>query len=181
MKLKNVNEALSINVTPEKMWDILSRYGDVSNFHAGVVESHSLQGSINEAEMGCERVCNIVEMGLKIQLKERIVDYEEGVGYRYEVYEWKNFPLRKMLFGFSIGKDVQGQALLRIDLDYKAKPAFLTPLMAWKMKALVHDVLLGYKHYSETGERKVPIKALNQRYKRQAVQVQVNVPLSQEA
>jgi hypothetical protein len=170
MKLKNIHEKIEINVTPEKMWQILSRYGDVSNFHAGVEESHSLEGNINMAEIGCERVCNIVDMGLKIQLMERIIDYQEGVGYQYEVYEWKNFPLRKMLFRFTISESQQGKAQLRIDLDYKAKPAILTPLMAWKMRALVHDVLLGYKHFTETGEKKVPIKQLRKQYKQITMQ-----------
>ena len=175
MKLKNIHEEMSINVTPEKMWQILTRYGDVSNFHAGVVESHSLDGNINEAELGCERVCNIVDMGLNIQLKERIVSYQEGVGYQYDVYEWKNFPLRKMLFGFSISEDDRGKTLLRIDIDYKAKPAFLTPLMAWKMRNLIHDVLLGYKHFTETGEKRTPIKLLRKQYRPVSLQTQQEI------
>jgi len=165
MKLKNIHEEIYVNVTPERMWKVLSQYGDVSNFHAGVDNSFSIQGSRNEAKLGGERVCNIVDMGLKIVLKERIINYEEGVGYQYEVYEWKNFPLRKMLFGFKIRESENGNTLLRIDLDYKAKPSFLTPLMAGKMRKLVHDVLLGYKHYTETGEKKVPIKSLRKKYK----------------
>lgn len=170
MKLKNIHEEMPVNVTTEQMWQVLARYGDISNFHAGVVESHSLDGNINEANIGCERVCNIVDMGLKIQLKERIVNYQEGVGYQYDVFEWKNFPLRKMLFGFAISEDVQGKARLRIDIDYKAKPAFLTPLMAWKMRALVHDVLLGYKHFAETGEKRTPLKLLRSQYRQLSLQ-----------
>ena len=162
---QNINEEIIINATPEKMWEVLSNYGGVSHFHAGVKESFSSEGSINKAEMGCERVCNIVDMGLKIQLKERIIDYKEGVGYQYEVYEWKNFPLRKMLFGFTITENHQSNALLRIDIDYKSKPAFLTLLMAGKMKKLAHDILLGYKHYTETSEKNVPIKLLRKKYK----------------
>lgn len=165
MKLKNISDEIIINVTPEKMWEILSSYGDVSNFHAGVKESFSSEGSINKAEMGCERVCNIVDMGLKIQLKERIIDYKEDEGYQYEVYEWKNFPLRKMLFRFTITKNHQNNSLLRLTIDYKSKPAFLTPLMAGKIRKLTHDILLGYKHYAETSEKNVPIKLLRKKYK----------------
>lgn len=164
MKLKNVHEEIIINITPAAMWQVLSQYGDVSIFHAGVVESHKVAGSSNEAAPGCERVCNIVDMGLKIVLKERIINYREGEGYQYEIYEWKNFPLQKMLFGFSIHPCNSVSSILRIDIDYRAKPGWLTPLMAWKMKKLIHDVLLGYKHYSETGEKRVPIKLLRKRY-----------------
>lgn len=165
MKLKNIHDEITINTTPQKMWDVLSQYGDVSNFHAGVVESTSVEGNGNMASLGCERVCNIVDMGLKIVLKERIVSYVEGQGYQYEVYEWKNFPLKKMLFGFKILESVQGNTTLRIDVDYQASPALLTPLMAGKMRRLVKDVLLGYKHFVETGQKRVPIKTLRKQYR----------------
>lgn len=164
MKLKNINDEIHINVSTEKMWTILSQYGEVSNFHAGVKESYHEVGNNNEASLGCERVCNIVDMGLNIVLKERIINYVEGEGYQYEVYEWKNFPLRKMLFGFTIKQGASDSAILRIDVDYKAKPAFLTPLMAGKMRRLVKDVLLGYKHYAETGQKRTPIKTLRKKY-----------------
>jgi hypothetical protein len=165
MKLRNIHEEIVINVTQETMWKVLSRYGDVSQFHAGVEESYHVEGSVDEAALGGERVCNIFDMGLHIVLKERIFNYIEGSGYQYEVYEWKNFPLRKMLFGFSIKKNSDNSTILMLDIDYKAKPAFLTPLMAPKMHRLAKDVLLGYKHFTETGERKVPIKSLRKLYR----------------
>jgi len=164
MKLKNIHDEISIKATPEKMWEILSEYGEVSDFHAGVKESYHAEGNSNAASLGCERVCHIVDMGLNIVLKERIINYVEGKGYQYEVYEWKNFPLRKMLFGFTIKEGSQKNTILRIDLDYNAKPAFLTPLMAGKMRRLVKDVLLGYKHYTETGQKRIPIKTLRKKY-----------------
>ena len=175
MKLKNIHKEIPVNVTPEKMWTVLSHYGDVSSFHAGVEESYRVEGSIDEAGVGCERVCNIVDMGLQIQLKERITEFEEGKGYRYEVYEWKNFPIQKMFFGFTIQQDIFGKTLLRIDIDYRANPALLTPLMAWKMKRLASDVLLGYKHHTETGENNTPIKLLRRKYKKVMLPAQPQV------
>lgn len=171
MKLKKIHHEMMIQTTPARMWEILSQYGDVSHFHAGVVESHKETGSENLASLGCERVCNIVDMGLKIMLKERIVDFKEGRSYKYEVYEWKNFPIQKMLFGFTILGENQGHTTLAIDIEYKAKPAFLTPLMAGKMKKLAHDVLLGYKHYTETGEKRAAIKQIKRKYKNHQVAV----------
>lgn len=165
MKLKQIKEKMAIHVTPERMWEILSQYGDVSQFHGGVMESHKVPGSENQAAPGCERVCHIVDMGLHITLKERIVDYHEGDSYTYEVYEWKNFPLRKMLFGFQILRTDKAYVVLAINIAYRAKPAFLTPLMANKMRRLARDVLLGYKHYAETGEKRIPIRKLKTRYK----------------
>ena len=167
MKLKNIHQEMQIQTSSEKMWDILSQYGDVSRFHGGVAESHKEQGSENAASLGCERVCNIVDLGLHITLKERIVDFVEGESYQYEVYEWKNFPIKKMLFGFRITNSNEDRTTLALDIQYKASPAFLTPLMARKMRRLAHDILLGYKHYAETGEMRVPIKKLKSKYKSQ--------------
>lgn len=164
MTLRNIHQEIIIHATSDKMWQVLAQYGDVSQFHAGVEHSYKLEGSRNEAALGGERVCNIVDMGLHIVLKERITNYQEGIGYQYDVYEWKNFPLRKMVFGFSI-KTEGNRTILCMDIDYKARPAWLTPLMAPKMNRLAKDVLLGYKHYTETGQRKVPIKTLRKRYK----------------
>ena len=173
MKLKHIHEALPIEVSPETMWQILSHYGDVGHFHAGVVTSHKEAGSENRAALGCERVCNIVDLGLQITLKERIINFDEGHSYQYEVYEWKNFPIGKMLFGFSIYRNGSAGCSLAIDIEYVAKPTLLTPLLAGKMRKLARDVLLGYKHYAETGETRTPIKQLKQRYKSvQPVEVQ---------
>ena len=52
-----------------------------------------------------------------------------------------------------------------VDIDFRGKPALLTPLLAWKMKSLASDVLLGYRHFIETGERRVPINDLKTRYR----------------
>jgi hypothetical protein len=165
MKLQKIHQEMQIKVSPEKMWEILSRYGDVSLFHAGVVSSFSENGSENSASLGCERVCNIVDVGLKITLKERIVEFVEGESYRYEVYEWKNFPVQRMFFGFRIMGGTQSCTVLGIDIEYRAKPAFLTPLMAGKMRKLARDVLLGYRHYAETGQKRVPIRELKEIYR----------------
>lgn len=164
MKLKEIHAEMAVRTNPERMWEVLSQYGDVYRFHAGVVESHADAGSRNTAGPGCERVCNIVDMGLKITLKERIVDYIEGRSYAYEVYEWKNFPIQRMKFGFTILRAEGPYTILAIDIAYLAKPAFLTPLLVPKMRKLARNVLLGYKHYVETGERRVPIDALVKRY-----------------
>ena len=162
---KQIHSEISIRTSPEKMWEVLSQYGDVSTFHAGVVESYKIAGSDEKASLGCERVCNIVDMGLPITLKERIVEYDEGRSYQYEVFEWKNFPIRKMVFGFTILGNTPTHTILAIDIEYLAKPAILTPLMVWKMRRLARDVLLGYKHYTETGEKRVSIKTLRSQYR----------------
>ena len=165
MKIKNIHEEILIKVSSEQMWTVLSKYGDVANFHAGIEGSYNVEGSENKASLGGERVCNIVELGLQITLKERIINYIEGQSYKYEVYEWKNFPIGVMYFSFEIIPRGVNNVALVLNIDYKAKPAILTPLMAGKMRRLARNVLLGYKHFSETGEKRVSIKSLKAQYK----------------
>jgi len=164
MKLKHIHQEIPVQVTREKLWKVLLHYGDVADFHAGVARSYRAEGSNNEASMGCERVCKIVDLGLKITLKERIIEFVEGSSYKYEVYEWKNFPIQKMYFEFKILKSSATHTVLGLNIEYKAKPAFLTPLLMGKMKRLALEVLLDYKHYAETREARVPIKKLKSTY-----------------
>lgn len=174
MKLREIKHQQRIYVDAEKMWRILSHYGEVSRFHAGVLESRSEQGSDNLAAPGCERICHIVDLGLHISLHERIVAYKEGESYTYEVYRWKNFPLRKMLFSFRIIRGDYPGVDLEVTVAFKAKPAILTPLLAIKMRQLVKDVLLGYKHYAETGEQRVPVKQLKKQYQNAIAQILIS-------
>ncbi len=44
-----------------------------------------------------------------------------------------------------------GETKLKIDINYKASPETLTSIMTSKMRQLIKDILLGYKHYAETG------------------------------
>ncbi len=154
MKLKQLREDIMVQVPAEKMWMVLSRYGYVSDFHVGVDKSYQAEGSDNTAALGAERVCNIIDLGLHITLKERIVELVEDESYRYEVYEWKNFPVGEMYFGFNIIPHGGTQSLLVLTIDYRAKPALLTSLMAGKMHRLAKDVLLGYKHFPQTARRR---------------------------
>jgi hypothetical protein len=165
MQLKKIHEEMPIKASPEKIWEVVSQFGNVSDFHAGVVSSVREEGSQNSATIGCERICNIVDMGLHITLKERVVDCVEGESYQFEVYECRNFPVKEMFFRFTIKDATPKHSTLAIDIAYKAKPAVLTPLMSGKMKSLAREVLLGYKHYTETGEKRVPIKELKIRYR----------------
>lgn len=168
MKLKKISQSTHINTSADNLWSVLLQFGDVSQFHAGVNSSCKETGSENQASLGTERTCKVVDLGLKITLKERIVDFVEGKSYRYEVYEWKNFPIQKMYFAFTILESDDEGSQLELAIEYKAKPAVLTPLMAGKIRKMISEILLGYKHFAETGEKRVPIKQLKNRYTTQA-------------
>ena len=164
-KMKNVHYEMLINASAKDVWNVVCRYGDVAQFHGGVEKTTSVNDSPIEAQLGADRVCDIHDMGMHIVLKEKIIEFKEGESYRYEVYETKNFPVKALFFEFSIRKQNENNTFLRLDIDYKGKPAFITPLLKPKMQKLTRDVLLGYKEYIETGSQNVPIKDLRRKYK----------------
>ena len=165
MNLANVHYEMLMEASAQKVWEVIRRYGDVGQFHAGVEKTTNANGSSNQAYLGADRVCDIHDMGMHIVLKEKIIDFKEGESYRYEVYETKNFPVKALYFEFRIRKYDENRAYLRLDIDYKGKPAFITPFLKPKMQKLTRDVLLGYKEYIETGSANVPINVLRKKYK----------------
>lgn len=115
------------------------------------------------ATPGCERVCHIVYMGMQITLWERIVDYVEGESYQYKIYRWKNFPIRRIAVPVLHPPRSTWPDGLAVDIDYSTKPALLILLMAGEVRRWARHALLGYRHYAENGERRVPIKHLERR------------------
>ena len=160
IKLTKVITSIKINAPKEKTWEALSHYGDVSTFHAGVEKSVNHSGFTNIAALGVERTCNILDGKKEVILKEKITEYQDGKYYRYQVFEWKNFPLKVMFFGFSVADISNARSKLTLVINYRLKPGFLTSLMKWKIKKMEKDILIGYKNYIETGKRNVPIQTL---------------------
>jgi len=160
IKLKELTYQLKVDATPEQVWDVLAKYGNVASFHTIVAESSSIDGSSNEVTMGCERSCTIYDGKRRIDIKERVTEIEEGKYYRYEVYEWINFPLKKMFVGFGVKKDEEGNTILYQVQNYRLKPSFLTGLMKGKLQKRQREALIVCKHYIETGEENPDLEKL---------------------
>lgn len=160
VKLTEVITSILVDTTVENAWDVLSLYGDVSTFHAGVEKSVNHEGSQNKAALGAERTCDILDGKKEVVLRERITEFVEGSHYRYEVFDWENFPLKVMFFGFKIEKVTNETTKLSLTINYRLNPGFMTNLMKWKIKKLEKEILTGYKNYMETGDKNVPIKEL---------------------
>ncbi len=154
VKLTEVTYQLKVDATLEYVWAVIAQYGNIASFHSGVAESGKVGKSSNEVSMGCERSCTIYDGKRKIDIKERVTEIEKGKYYRYEVYEWVNFPLKKMFNGFGVKKDAEGNTILYQVQNYRLKPGFLTGMMKGKLKKGARETLIMYKHYIETGEKK---------------------------
>ena len=165
MKLNSIDCEMVVDATPQQAWDILASYGDVADYHAILDSSKSLNGSPNQAEMGCERECIIPQGRRKIMVRERIIDFKDGEYYTYDVYDWENFPLKKMLNTFGVKTNAKGQTVIYQHTDFRLKPRFLTWIMKGKLRSGARESLMAYKHYIETGEKRTPIKLLKKQYK----------------
>ena len=153
VKLTEVNYQVKVSATPEQVWKVLAQYGNIASFHTGISASSKVGTSADEVSMGCERSCTIYDGKRKIDIKERVTEIEDGKYYRYEVYEWTNFPLKKMFNGFGVRKDTEGNTILYQVQNYRLKPGFLTGMMKGKLKNGARDTLILYKHFIETGEK----------------------------
>lgn len=166
IKLKTIQYEVPVNVAPEKAWKIFESYGDIGTFHAGLESSSSINGSSNTAKMDCERICYIPRTKTKnIMVKEKIIDYKKGEYYTYNVYEWENFPLKKMYNTFGVKTNNKGETIIYQLTNFRLKPGFLTGMMKGKLRKGARETLLGYKHYMETGEKRVALKELKKQYK----------------
>lgn len=165
MKLMQIEYELVVDVTPEKAWTVLANYGNVASYHSGLISSHALNGSSNEAVLGCDRQCVIPNGKKEIVVREKIIEIVDGQYYTYEVYDWENFPLKKMINTFGVKTNSQGQTVIYQNTEYRLKPRILTWLMKGKLRKGSRENLLGYKHYMETNEKNVAIKILKEKYK----------------
>lgn len=156
-KLSTVTSEIAVDASAEAIWDALSHFGDVSTFHSGVTQSTPGAGFSDIAALGSERTCLVPDGKREVTLVERITEFGDGDYYRYEVFDWKNFPLRAMFFTFEIVEKGSGERVLQLSQHYRLKPGFLTRPMKFKIRQQQRGILLGYKHYIETGQLNVPV------------------------
>ena len=164
MRLSDVYYEVEVNVSPEKAWDVLTRYGDIGDFHPSLKSSRSVDGSPVGLEMGSARQCVIPNGRKDVTLWEKVIDLKEGEKFTYDVYEWKNFPLQRMHFTFGV-RERQNKTLLYQQMAYRLRPGFLSGLMKGKLRSGARDGLIGFKHFMETGEIKPDMERLKKKYR----------------
>jgi len=162
--MKLINNKIIVNSSPEKVWQTLASYGNVSTFLSTIDEGSPINGSLNLAVLGAERESIIPNGVNNIIYKERIIDIVDGAHYTLEVYESENFPLKKMYVTYGVTVDKWGQTILYSTMKYKLNSGLLTRLMKGKMNRGNKDNLIAYKFHIETGEENTNIDSLRKRY-----------------
>jgi len=159
-KIKTIKYETVVNVTPQKAWEVLSDYVNVGEFHGGVQSSHII-GSKGQG-IGGDRFCQIDE---KVSVKEKITTWKEGEYYIYEVYEWENFPLKRMYNSFGVKVNSEGKTVIYSTINYRLKNWFFELMAKGKLKKSARDGILWYKDYMETGVKNRNLKELRRIYK----------------
>ena len=168
-KIKNqlnyVSYQMPIYSSQRTVWDALQKFGEIASFHDNVVSS----GYINDTEdfkINCERYCEFQpQMGRIPIVKEKIIAIDSGVSYLIHFYEFENFPMNHMYIEFCIDEDFNLNNNVKASCWYQSKPKILTKLFTNKMRQTLKEILLGYRHYIETGEKNVDMKHLKKEYK----------------
>ena len=167
-KMEFLEHQVFVRNTPESVWNALTTFGDLSDFHTAIDDSMPLNGSSEEAALGVEREVQIPDGINNIINKERIVTFIDGVYYTYEVYESENFPKGTMRVTYGVRLDEKGRTILFSKTFYKLNNVINTKFLKRKLKKLNMDSLLAYKYYIETGEKNTDIKNLRKRYQKES-------------
>lgn len=162
--MKIISDEIIIFGPPEKTWEALAEFGNVSHFLSTIDEGSALNGSKNLAIIGAERESIIPKNITNIIQKERIIELVEGAYYTYEVYESENFPMKKMYVTYGVKLDSKGNTIMYGITEYKMNSGLATRMMKGKLSKGNMDTLIAYKYYIETGEKNTDIDSLRRRY-----------------
>ncbi len=165
-----LSDEVEIKATVDDVWAEVA-----GNFINGAQIAESLNAStpIGDAPtqgLGAERLLDINFEGKRIEAKERIIDFrgEKDVReFTYEVYETKGAPIGLKSYNtWYVRRGQDEKTYLGNVFIFRANFFLLTGLVG-KLLARSGSItggLLTYKHYLETGEKKVSTDLLLKKY-----------------
>ncbi len=169
-KFRLLYEEIEIDNTIDAIWkEVAGNFVNGGEIAHSINYSKGLTGDLTSG-LGAERLLNINFQGKTLEVKERIVHVTEEDNFKkftYDVYETKGSPLNIKTYNtWSVRKSDNGKVYLGNLFVIRAKPAFLTGLVSKKLKqsGSIRTGLLSYKHYLETGQKRVEAERLNDLY-----------------
>ena len=121
---------IEINTSQEKVWQALSKFGDICHGHPAVETSHLT--SDQKEGVGTTRHCNFNMMGATSE--ERVIEWRDGEYMKIEAYEMKNLPgIKDMFVDFSI-RQVGDNSVLTSTMEYSMKNPLFDLMNALIMK-----------------------------------------------
>ena len=151
--MKTATRAVRIDSPKEQVWAALADFGGVWKYNPSVVTSRST--TPQNGGVGAARHCDLTFSGASVE--ERIVEWNEGNGYRIEVFDSKRTPPFKQAFGdIDLWEDGDGTVVTMTfshSMKYGPIGALMDRLVVETQYAKALDLLLaGLKHHIETGQ-----------------------------
>lgn len=136
-----------IAAPPEKVWAALADFGGVYRFNPSVPTSRST--SEQAGGVGATRHCDLKPMG---SVEERIVEWDEGSGYKVDIYDSNKIPpFKKSIADLLVEPEGDGTRFTGT-LDYELRYGIVDRLGARNQFAKAWSrFAAGLKSYVETG------------------------------
>jgi len=152
-----ITREVHINAPKEKVWEILTDFGNVSLYSPGVLKSYLT--SDQQRGVGTTRHCDLATLGLikNATLEERIIAWDEGESLEIEIYGGtKTPPFKKAVGAYSLRED-NGGTLVSFTVEYSLKFGPVGYLMDKLMFATQSgkaftSTLASLKHYAEADQ-----------------------------
>ncbi|MFK7770727.1 MAG: hypothetical protein AB8F94_01260 [Saprospiraceae bacterium] len=166
-KFRVLYEEVVIDKSVEEVWnEVAGNFMNIDEIVTGINYTRCLSGDTTTG-LDAARLCNLDFQGKTIEIKERIIDFKECGDHReltYDVYESNGAPV-KTYGTWVVKKGTDGKTYLGSVFIVRPNFGLLTGLVAKKLKKSgLRTGVLAYKHYLETGEKKVDPKKLSELY-----------------
>ncbi len=151
-----ITKQIRINAPIEQVWDVVRDFGNINAFNPNLTNSYST--SENNEGLGATRHCDLLPMG---SIEERVIDWQDGVGYTIEIFDGEKQPPYKNAQGTFHLRGDGNQTIVTFSLQYEMKLGPIGALMNRVMLRSQFDkaalnIAQGLKHYIEVGEKATP-------------------------
>ena len=155
---------INIDAPKEKVWEVLADLGNIYRWNPGVIHSYST--SEEASGEGASRHCDVQSGPIKGYLEERAFDWQEGEGFKIEIYD-SSLPVKRVIVQFAVQARGEG-TVVEVTPEFQLKFGLVGVVLERLMfgpqfRKGMAGLLAGLKYHVETGEEvanKVPSMAL---------------------
>lgn len=145
----NVITSKVIDLSAEKIWDAMSRFGDVDQWATGVLRSAWKEPDRLDDAVGSVRFCDLDEFGY---VAETIEHWEPGRALTYSV-KGMPFPMKGATNAWTfrpLGPD-QTEVITTITVQLKPGAGFMSALVKKNLRRVQEGVLADLAHFAADG------------------------------
>ncbi|MGR3316865.1 MAG: SRPBCC family protein [Candidatus Anammoxibacter sp.] len=147
-----VEAKLNAKAPVDRVWEVISNYGDVHLYHPMVKSAPIL--SANDKGVGAKRRCEFYD---KSSLVEEVTNWDEGRSISFVLSEMSSMPLKKANATIKVEPVDSKTSLVSINMNFVVKWGPLGWMMGKlmmkpMMKKMFTNVLKGLEYYAVTGK-----------------------------